>query len=32
MAGEIKPIAKLVGANAQYKKASEYVVALEKLP
>ncbi len=32
MAGEIKPIAKLVGANGQYKKASEYVVGLEKLP
>jgi DNA topoisomerase-3 len=32
MAGEIKPIAELVGANPQYKKASEYVVGLEKLP
>ena len=32
MAGEIKPIAKLVGANPQYKKASEYVVGLDKLP
>ncbi|MGI8750691.1 MAG: DNA topoisomerase, partial [Thermoleophilaceae bacterium] len=26
MAGEIKPIAELVGANPQYRKASEYVV------
>ena len=32
MAGEIKPIAKLVGANGQYRKASEYVVGLDKLP
>jgi DNA topoisomerase III len=32
MAPEIKPIAELVGANPQYKKASEYVVGLEKLP
>jgi DNA topoisomerase-3 len=32
MADQIKPIARLVGANPQYKKASEYVVGLEKLP
>jgi len=32
MAGEIKPIAELVGANPQYRKASEYVVGLDKLP
>jgi DNA topoisomerase-3 len=29
---EIKPTAELVGHNAQYRKASEYVVGLDKLP
>jgi DNA topoisomerase-3 len=32
MIEEIKPIAELVGHNAQYKKGSEYVVALDELP
>src|SRR5687767_7671852 len=32
MVAEIKPIAELVGHNGQYKKASEYVVALDSLP
>jgi DNA topoisomerase-3 len=30
--GEIKPTAALVGANAAYKKASDYVLSLDKLP
>ncbi|HEX8647830.1 MAG TPA: DNA topoisomerase 3 [Thermoleophilaceae bacterium] len=29
---EIKPTAELVGSNAQYRRASEYVVGLDKLP
>ena len=29
---EIKPTAELVGHNSQYRKASEYVVSLDKLP
>src|SRR3954447_17927433 len=29
---EIKPTAELVGRNAQYRKASEYVTSLDKLP
>jgi DNA topoisomerase-3 len=29
---EIKPTARLVGHNPQYRKASEYVVSLDKLP
>src|SRR5215208_5948696 len=32
MIPEIKPISELVGHNAQYRKASEYVLALDKLP
>ncbi|MEJ7750526.1 MAG: DNA topoisomerase 3 [Thermoleophilaceae bacterium] len=32
MASDIKPIAELVGHNPQYRKGSEYVVALDKLP
>jgi DNA topoisomerase III len=32
MIAEIKPIADLVGHNGQYKRASEYVLALDKLP
>ncbi len=32
MIAEIKPIADLVGHNAQYRKGSEYVLALDKLP
>ncbi len=32
MIPEIKPIAELVGHNAQYRKASEYVLALDELP
>ncbi|MFZ0384018.1 MAG: DNA topoisomerase 3 [Solirubrobacteraceae bacterium] len=32
MIPEIKPIARLVGSQAEYAKASEYVVGLEKLP
>ncbi len=32
MVAEIRPIAELVGHNPQYRKASEYVRALEKLP
>ena len=32
MIPEIKPIADLVGHNAQYRKASEYVLALDELP
>jgi DNA topoisomerase III len=32
MVAEIKPIAELVGHNGQYKKASEYVLALDSLP
>jgi DNA topoisomerase-3 len=32
MIPEIKPIAELVGHNGQYRKASEYVRALDKLP
>jgi DNA topoisomerase-3 len=32
MVAEIKPIAELVGHNAQYKKGSDYVVALDELP
>src|SRR3954467_10236208 len=29
---EIKPTAKIVGHNSQYRRASEYVVSLDKLP
>ena len=32
MIPEIKPIAQLVGSQAEYAKASQYVVGLEKLP
>jgi DNA topoisomerase III len=32
MVAEIKPITDLVGHNAQYRKASEYVLALDELP
>jgi len=32
MVEEIKPIAELVGHNAQYKRASEYVLGLDSLP
>jgi len=32
LVAEIKPTAELVGHNAQYRKASEYVTALESLP
>jgi DNA topoisomerase-3 len=32
MVAEIKPIAELVGHNAQYRKGSEYVVGLDSLP
>ena len=32
MVEEIKPIAELVGARAEYRKASEYVVGLDVLP
>jgi DNA topoisomerase III len=32
MIAEIKPTADLVGHNPQYRRASEYVLALEKLP
>jgi DNA topoisomerase III len=32
MIPEIKPIAELVGHNAQYRKGSEYVLGLDKLP
>jgi len=32
MIGEIKPIAELVGHNAAYRKGSEYVTSLDKLP
>jgi DNA topoisomerase III len=32
MIGEIKPTAELVGHNAQYRRGSEYVLALDKLP
>jgi DNA topoisomerase-3 len=32
MIAEIKPIARLVGSQAEYSKASQYVVGLEKLP
>jgi DNA topoisomerase-3 len=32
MIAEIKPIAELVGHNAQYKKGSEYVLGLDELP
>jgi DNA topoisomerase-3 len=32
MIGEIKPIAKLVGRQAEYSKAAEYVTGLEHLP
>ena len=32
LVSEIKPTAELVGHNQQYKKASEYVTALESLP
>ncbi len=32
MAGEIKPIADLVGHNGAYRKGAEYVTALDKLP
>jgi DNA topoisomerase-3 len=32
MVAEIKPIVELVGHNAQYRKASEYVLALDQLP
>jgi DNA topoisomerase-3 len=32
MIGEIKPIVDLVGHNPQYRRASEYVLALDKLP
>ncbi len=32
MVAEIKPIAELVGHNPQYKRASEYVQALDSLP
>ncbi len=32
MIPEIKPIAELVGHNPQYKKGSEYVLGLDKLP
>jgi DNA topoisomerase-3 len=32
MVPEIKPIAELVGHNGQYKKGSEYVLALDSLP
>ena len=32
MVAEIRPIAGLVGHNPQYRKASEYVTSLEKLP
>jgi DNA topoisomerase III len=32
MIGEIKPTAQLVGHNAQYRRGSEYVLSLDKLP
>jgi len=32
MIGEIKPIAELVGGQADYRKAAEYVTGLEELP
>jgi DNA topoisomerase III len=32
MVAEIKPIAELVGHNSQYRKGSEYVLALDELP
>jgi DNA topoisomerase-3 len=32
MIGEIKPTAELVGHNPQYRRASEYVLGLDKLP
>jgi DNA topoisomerase III len=32
MVAEIKPIAELVGHNAQYRKGAEYVLALDSLP
>ena len=32
MIAEIKPIVSLVGQNAQYRRGSEYVLALDKLP
>jgi DNA topoisomerase III len=32
MIGEIKPTAQLVGHNPQYRRASEYVTGLDKLP
>ncbi|MGI8660623.1 MAG: DNA topoisomerase 3 [Thermoleophilaceae bacterium] len=32
MVGEIKPIAELVGHNPAYRKGSEYVTSLDKLP
>ncbi len=32
LTGEIKPTASLVGANAEYAKAADYVVGLDKLP
>jgi DNA topoisomerase III len=32
MIGEIKPTAELVGHNAQYRRGSEYVLSLDKLP
>jgi DNA topoisomerase III len=32
MVAEIRPTAQLVGHNAQYRKAAEYVTSLEKLP
>ena len=32
MIPEIKPIAELVGHNATYRQASEYVTSLERLP
>jgi DNA topoisomerase-3 len=32
MAGEIKPIAELVGHNPAYRKGSDYVTSLDKLP
>src|SRR5207245_5336324 len=32
MIGEIKPVAALVGARAEYRKAAEYVVGLDLLP
>ena len=32
MIGEIKPIAELVGGQADYRKAAEYVTSLDELP